>query len=127
MHLRINMKWILSAALFCLAATAWADMDMSNMPGMKMDSGNSKFSQDMDAGMKKMDHDMAAAAMTGDPDHDFAAMMIPHHQGAIDMAQVELKYGKDPTLRALCQRIIVAQKKEIALMNKWLADHPDKK
>ena len=127
------MKWIFPAAGLCLAMTAWADMDMSgtnatmNMPGMKMDKGDAAFSQDMDASMQKMDHDMSSGKMTGDPDHDFAVMMVPHHQGAIDMAEVELKYGKDPHLRALCQRIIVAQRKEIAQMNAWLAEHPDKK
>ncbi len=127
------MKWISLAAGFCWATTAWADMDMSgtnanmNMSGMKMDSADSAFSQAMDASMKKMDHDMASGTMTGDPDHDFVVMMIPHHQGAIDMAEVELKHGKDPELLALCRRIIVAQKKEIAQMKAWLADHPGAK
>ncbi len=126
------MKWILLAAGFCWGTTAWADMDMSgananmDMSGMKMDAADSAFSQAMDASMKKMDHDMASGKMTGDPDHDFVVMMIPHHQGAIDMAEVELKYGKDPELRTLCQRIIVAQRKEIAQMKAWLADHPGK-
>lgn len=74
--------------------------------------------------MAKMDHDMSAAPMTGDPDHDFVAMMIPHHQGAIDMAQTELRYGKDAVLRHLAREIIVDQKREIALMQKWQASHP---
>ncbi|MET3217276.1 UNVERIFIED_ORG: uncharacterized protein (DUF305 family) [Burkholderia territorii] len=50
---------------------------------------------------------------------DFVAHMAPHHQGAIDMAQVELKYGKDPTLRQLASRIVAAQRDEIALMERW--------
>ena len=126
-------QWILMAAGVCWATTAWADMDMSgtnanmDMSGMKMDKADLAFSQAMDASMKKMDHDMASGKMTGDPDHDFVVMMIPHHQGAVDMAEVELKYGKDPELLALCRRIIVAQKKEIAQMNAWLADHPGTK
>ncbi len=53
----------------------------------------------MGEAMVSMDDAMKAAPMTGDPDHDFAAMMIPHHQGAIDMARAELLYGTDPPLR----------------------------
>ena len=49
--------------------------------------------------------------MSGDPDVDFAHMMIPHHQGAIDMAQVELARGKDPQLREMAEDIIKAQEK----------------
>jgi uncharacterized protein (DUF305 family) len=62
--------------------------------------------------------------LTGDPDKDFVTMMMAHHQGAIDMAKVELKYGKDPTLRALAEAIIEAQAKEIEEMKEWLAAHP---
>ncbi len=54
--------------------------------------------------------------MTGDPDHDFSAMMIPHHQGAIDMAKAVLLHGKDPVLRRLAQEIIVTQQQEIQVM-----------
>lgn len=80
--------------------------------------------QDMKAGMEKMNHDMGSAPMTGDPDHDFVAMMIPHHQGAIDMAQVELRHGKDPALRRLANDIVAAQNKEIAMMKRWQSTHP---
>ena len=61
------------------------------------------------------------APMTGDADRDFVSMMIPHHQGAIDMAEVVLKYGKDPKVKKLAQDIIKAQKHEIAMMQAWLA------
>jgi YVTN family beta-propeller protein len=74
----------------------------------------------MDA-MAKMDRDMAAAPMTGNADHDFAAMMIPHHQGAIDMAKVYLAQAKDPTLRRLAQEIVITQEQEIGVMRRRLA------
>ena len=59
---------------------------------------------------------------TGDADRDFARMMIPHHQGAIDMAIAELRYGKDPRLKRLAQEIIVEQQQEIAVMHLALGD-----
>jgi uncharacterized protein (DUF305 family) len=74
------------------------------------------FQQQMHEAMTSMDREMENTRMTGDPDHDFAAMMIPHHQGAIDMAKAELLYGKDPVLRRLAQEIIVTQEQEIAVM-----------
>ncbi|MFP3478085.1 MULTISPECIES: CopM family metallochaperone [Burkholderia] len=76
---------------------------------------------------KRADHRMMeamdAAPYTGDADRDFVEHMTPHHQGAIDMARVELKYGKDPTLRKLASRIIAAQRDEIALMERWQREH----
>lgn len=71
---------------------------------------------------EKMHQDMAMQ-FTGNPDTDFVRGMIPHHQGAIDMAEVELKYGKDPVLRALAKKIIADQKREISEMRAWLAKH----
>ena len=70
--------------------------------------------------MAVMSRDMGQAPMTGNPDRDFASMMIPHHQGAIDMAKVEVLYGKDPVLRRLAQEIIVTQDSEIAVMRMQL-------
>lgn len=79
-------------------------------------STEKSFPKLMDEAMTLMNRGMKNAPMTGDPDHDFAAMMIPHHQGAIDMAKVELLYGKDPVLRRLAQEIIVTQEQEIVVM-----------
>ena len=84
----------------------------------------SGFQQEMMASMEKMDRDMLAEPMTGDPNHDFTAMMIPHHQGAIDMAKAYLLHGQDPILRRLAQEIIVTQQQEIELMRLRLAAIP---
>jgi len=65
--------------------------------------------------MHRMMSDMNIAP-SGDVDRDFSAMMIPHHQGAIAMAQAELRYGRNETLRRIAQEIIVDQQQEIAVM-----------
>ncbi|AIO30311.1 DUF305 domain-containing protein [Burkholderia pseudomultivorans] len=72
---------------------------------------------------RKMMEAMDEARYTGDADRDFVAHMAPHHQGAIDMAQVELKYGKDPAMRQLASRIVAAQRDEIAQMERWQKQH----
>lgn len=71
----------------------------------------------------KMHKDMAIK-YTGDADKDFVAGMIPHHQGAIDMARVVQQYGKDPELRKLADEVIAAQDKEIAFMREWQKRNP---
>ena len=81
------------------------------------------FASVMHAAMARMDRDMMAPA-SGDADRDFAAMMIPHHQGAVEMAQAQLRFGRDPAQRRLAQGIIVEQTQEIAVMRQALAALP---
>lgn len=77
--------------------------------------------QEYQDAMRVMAHD-ALPALTGDPDTDFVLLMKPHHQAAVDMAKVELRHGRDPALRKMAQDIIAAQNREIAEMDRWLAD-----
>lgn len=84
-------------------------MDHSKMKGMSSDT---------------MDHSkMNGMSMTGDTDYDFAANMRMHHQMAVDMSQAELKNGKNPQMLLMAKDIIAAQKKEIAVFDKWLKAH----
>jgi uncharacterized protein (DUF305 family) len=75
----------------------------------------------MHEGMAKMMEEMERPGMTGNPDLDFLAMMIPHHQGAIDMARLGLVHGKDPLVRRLAEEIIASQQVEIEAMRARLA------
>ena len=93
-----------------------------NMP-MSTDSA---MQQELMQGMNQMHQDMMAAAQYKDPDVAFAAGMLPHHIGAVKMAEVELKYGKDPEMRKLAEDIINAQQAEIEQMQKWLKAHNKK-
>ena len=94
---------------------AFAQEDHPAEPPAGLNAEESAFLQENDAAMTKMMNDMAAKP-TGDVDRDFVAMMIPHHQGAIDMAVIELRYGKNEQLRRIAQEIIVDQMQEIAAM-----------
>jgi len=106
-------------ALVFIAGTSAAfaqtmDKKHSTMPGMAAGA-------DMHGSMKGMMKSMESMKMTGDTDRDFATMMKVHHQGAIDMAQMELQNGKDAKMRAMAKGIIKAQQKEIKEFDKWLA------
>jgi uncharacterized protein (DUF305 family) len=93
------------------------DAMMPGMPGMSAGGG------DMRGSMMGMMKSMDAMKPTGNMDRDFAAMMKVHHEGAIDMSQMELQSGKDPKMRAMAKRIIEAQKKEIKEFEQWLGQH----
>lgn len=68
---------------------------------------------------EKMHRDMAIT-FSGDTDADFARAMIPHHQGAVDMAKIVLVFGKDPGIKKLAESIVKSQEAEIAFMSEWL-------
>jgi uncharacterized protein (DUF305 family) len=111
-----------------LAAAEDMKMDMSkggsdmtkSEPKSKVDA---EYSKGMTASMTKMMSNMDVKT-TGNPDQDFVVLMMPHHQGAIDMARIELRYGKDPVLRKMAEDIVSSQEKEIAEMREWQAKNP---
>jgi uncharacterized protein (DUF305 family) len=119
------MKYVLLAAtLFtCAALTAAAQPAMRDGHSMAAapapGSPDTTFQREMAQAMRRMDDGMMVRP-SGNADRDFAAMMIAHHQGAIDMAKAELQFGHDPVLRRLAQGIIVEQQQEIELMRRQL-------
>ena len=94
------------------------------MPGNQAEMPMSANHQEMMQSMERMNRDMMGAPMTGDPDRDLVTMMMPHHQGAIDMARIYLRDGKDPAIRRMAQKIIADQQREIRDFKAWLARHP---
>lgn len=93
------------------------DMDMKGMrPG----------SMDMKGMMKDMSEKMSSMKMSGNPDVDFAMMMRIHHEGAIRMAEVELRDGKEASMKKMAKDIISAQRKEIAQIDKFISTHQNR-
>ena len=114
---------IMAAAIGLLVVPPIAraeDMKMDTNKSEPKSPVDSAFSKAFIESMTKMMSNMDIKS-TGKPDDDFVLMMMPHHQGAIDMAKVELQYGKDPTLRRMAEGIVAAQEKEIAEMKYWQA------
>lgn len=108
-----------------IGAVSAHDIDMpakSSKTTVSIDD-DSSFDAQMTRTMELMHREMAVTP-SGNPDRDFAAMMIPHHQGAVDMARIQLQFGKDPVLRRLAEGIIVEQLQEIDVMKRALAQTP---
>jgi len=118
--------WLL--ALLLLAAPAIAQTGhqhhspaKSPVASTQPDKQYAQFVREMNAGMKKMMDDMHAPGYGGSPDLDFLAMMIAHHEGAVEMARLLLVHGRDPATRRLAEDIIASQVVEIESMKRRLA------
>jgi uncharacterized protein (DUF305 family) len=115
----VNTSMIFAALVLSAFLSSAQTAVAEDMKGMAMKPATSPADKAFAASMKTMMNGMNVRP-TGNPDADFARMMIPHHQGAIDMAKVELQYGTDPELRQLATDTVAAQEKEITRMKAWL-------
>lgn len=108
------------------AALCVSFVAMAAGPAFAETSSNTtqQMQKDYMAPMTDMSQAMHEGVMSKDPDVAFAQGMLPHHQGAVDMAKVELKYGKDPEMRKLAEAVIKAQETEIKQLKAWLQAHP---
>lgn len=107
-----------SASMPSMSSTAEAQSAPAGAEGTAGDATGAFKASD-----ERMMKAMQGSAYTGNADEDFVAHMIPHHQGAVDMAEAEIKYGKDPQLKRLAQRMVKSQKQEIAFMKHWQSQH----
>jgi DUF305 family protein family protein len=106
-----------------VSAVVLARDGLQHAPAPANEADERPFLDENDAAMTRMMNDMTVKP-TGDIDRDFVAMMSPHHQGAIDMAKAQLRYGKNEQLRRIAQEIIVDQLQEIAAMKLATGDPP---
>lgn len=116
---KTNGEWRVAALLIILPLLALATGAAAQQQHGAHGAGQaqaSDFGAAMHVAMVKMAEDMETAPMTGDSDKDFLAMMIPYHEGAVEMARLVLIHGRDPLVRKLAEDIIAAQQAEIVSM-----------
>ena len=110
---------VLACALACSGAAFAQSAGSASAPAGNMAHGSQQMHESMMSGMQKMQ----GMQPTGDTDKDFAMMMRMHHQQAVNMAKVEVQHGKSPELKAMAQKMMKDQQKEIDQLDKWLAKH----
>lgn len=116
------MKTTLIALALAAMAMPVMAQDHSDHSGAAPMAMSSEASTAYKAANMRM-HEAMDVELTGDADVDFILSMLPHHQGAVDMARIVLEHGADPEVRKLAQDIVESQEAEIAWMEKWLADN----
>lgn len=114
----MRIKWLILTAPLLISTFAVAQHHSPNA----LTPSQQAYSVAMDA----MHAPMMEGVMEIDPDVAFVKGMIPHHQGAIEMAKIVIQYGKDPEVRKLAEQVIEAQEGEIAWMNEWLQKNAQK-
>lgn len=122
----MNRKTLLISSLAAVGFAGWAlaeQMDHSKMDmPMEASASDTASTKAFIEANARMHQDMAVK-FSGDADIDFVKGMVPHHEGAVEMAKIVIQYGKDPDVRKLAEDIIKAQNTEIAWMKDWLAKH----
>jgi uncharacterized protein (DUF305 family) len=115
-----KLAHLLAACAVAATSVVFAQTSGStSAPAGGMAQGSQQMHESMMAGMQKMQ----GMQPTGDTDKDFAMMMRMHHQQAVDMAKAEVQHGKSPELKAMAEKMIKDQQKEIGQLDKWLAKH----
>ena len=131
MRLAETLRWLGAAAL--LTATAVPGLAQQDhgghgghgAPAAAPATGSPEVIDAFRRSNARMHREMEVG-LTGDADQDFARSMIPHHQGAIDMARIQLEHGRDPEMRRLAEEVVAAQEREIERLRDWLARNPAK-
>jgi uncharacterized protein (DUF305 family) len=122
--LEVTQQILTSARDMCSARFRFILLCFTGVLSTACEKSNSPVDAALAQSMIAMHSAMHAVSLVGKADADFALMMIPHHQGAVEMAKVELQFGADPSLRRLAQEIIVTQQSEIDVMKLALKKYP---